>query len=357
MISLDSVRSLVVRCPNWVGDIVMATPVFQCLRENFPEAVITACVRPYARGILENSPWFDHIVDCDDKSLAGLRAIRSQLSPLKPDLGLLLTNTTHSWITFKFAGIPHIVGYKRNFRRHFLSDGPIPAREGKTYKPIPMQDYYLELCRHMGLSLPSAPKACLHFSDTQANASSKLLREYGVMDSDRLIGLNPGASFGSSKCWPAENFAHLAELLQKQFACKLIMLVGPGEDSIAAEIVQRTKAEIINTADNKLDLAQLKPVIQRCDLLISNDTGPRHYAVAFDVPNIVLMGPTNPVYTARNLDHTRVLRRDLDCSPCHKKTCPLGHHNCMRQISPQMVLDQALSLLPDSVDKATVETA
>lgn len=348
MVALDSLHSIVVRCPNWVGDIVMATPVFQCLRENFPDASLIACVRPYARGILEDCPWVDQIVDCDDKSLAGLRHIRKQLKPLKPDLGLLLTNTTHSWLTFKLAGVPQIVGYKRNFRRHFLSDGPVPVRQGKSYKPMPMQDYYLELCRHLGLTLPDQPKAKLFISDELAQAGQIQLQDFGVAQTDRLIGLNPGASFGSSKCWPAQNFARLAELLQAQFFCKLILLVGPGEESIAREISQLSSAQIINTADAKLDLAQLKPIIARCDLLITNDTGPRHYAVAFDVPHIVLMGPTNPLYTARNLENTRVLRRDLDCSPCHKKVCPLGHHDCMTQISPLMVMEQVAALLPNS---------
>ncbi len=83
----------------------MATPVFECLRANFPAATITALIRPYARGILEDAPWFDHIVDCRDKNWQGLQAIRHEFSRLQPQFGLLLTNTTHSWPTFRFAGV------------------------------------------------------------------------------------------------------------------------------------------------------------------------------------------------------------------------------------------------------------
>ena len=104
--SLQDIDSLVVRCPNWVGDIVMATPVFECLRQNFPKATLTACIRPYARGILEDSPWFDHVVDCQDKTLSGMKKIRADLEPFNPQAGLLLTNTSHSFITFKYARIP-----------------------------------------------------------------------------------------------------------------------------------------------------------------------------------------------------------------------------------------------------------
>jgi heptosyltransferase-2 len=343
--ALQSVKSLVVRCPNWVGDIVMATPVFECLRANFPDATITACVRPYARGILHDAPWFDHIVPCQDKNLKGLRQLRADLQPLQPEVGLLLTNTTHSFLSFKFAGVTDVYGYRRNLRKYFLAGGPQPQREDGKVKPLPMQEYYLELCRFLGLTLPVAPRSRLYLSDAHNAQGLARLRGWGIADGDLVIGLNPGASFGSSKCWPPEYFARLAELLQEFFGCKILLLVGPGEEVIAQKIVSASRAAIINIGGERVDLAELKPLIKRCNLLITNDTGPRHYAVAFDVPNIVLMGPTNPIYTAANLEHTRVLQRDLACVPCHKKTCPLGHHACMREITPESVLLEAQALL------------
>ena len=342
---LSSVDSLVVRCPNWVGDIVMATPVYECLRQNFPNAEITACIRPYARGILEDSPWFDHIVAFHDKEFSGMRNIRNELRQLRPEAGILLTNTTHSWLTFRLAGVRNLYGYRRNLRKHFLSDGPEPPRDGDKIRPVPMQDYYLGICRYLGLELPANPKPALYLSPQLQEKSNALVRRYGIVEQDTVIGLNPGASFGSSKCWPPEYFARLAEMLQEKYACKLLLLVGPGEHEIAASIVAESQAEIINTAPDRVDLALLKPLVKRCDLLVTNDTGPRHYAVAFDVPTVVVMGPTNPVYTASNLERTRVLRKDLPCVPCHKKTCPLGHHNCMREILPERVMEEVDSAI------------
>ncbi|HBX99857.1 MAG TPA: lipopolysaccharide heptosyltransferase II [Gammaproteobacteria bacterium] len=335
--ALQSIDSLVVRCPNWVGDIVMATPVFECLRNNFPTATITALVRPYARGILEDAPWFDHIVDCQDKSWKGLKTIRREFTRLKPQFGLLLTNTTHSFLTFKFAGLAHTYGYRRNLRQFLLTGGPKPLRKEGEVKPMPMQEYYLDLCRYLELEIPSNPKPTLYISESLANQGEDQLRSYGITADDTVVGLNPGASFGSSKCWPAEYFAELAEQLQDKFNSKLLLLVGPGEEAIAARIVQASNADIINTAEDGVDLAHLKPLIKRCDLLITNDTGPRHYAVAFDIPHIVLMGPTNEIYTASNLQLATVLQRDLPCVPCHQKTCPLGHHACMKEITPAIV--------------------
>lgn len=346
---MPEVKSWVVRCPNWVGDIVMATPVFESLRANYPDAEITCLVRPYARGIVEQSPWFDHIVDCDDKSLKGLFEIRRRLIGRKGQAGLLLTNTTHSFLTLKLAGVNRVYGYKRNLRRFFLTDGPTPQTDARGYKALPMQEYYLELCRHLGMTLPAKPKPKLYIDSALAIFGQEYLSAKGVEQGDMLIGLNPGASFGSSKCWPAENFAHLAELLQKLYRCKIMLLVGPGEEGIAKRIVAASGADIINTADDMLNLAQLKPVIQRCNLLITNDTGPRHYAVAFDVPAVVLMGPTNPLFTAAHLDRTSVIRLDLPCSPCHKKVCPYKHHACMNEISPAMVMTTSSKYLSASI--------
>ena len=342
---LSSIDSLVVRCPNWVGDIVMATPVYECLRQNFPDKEITACIRPYARGILEDSPWFDHIVAHRDKELSGTKKIRKELRKLRPDAGILLTNTTHSWLTFRLAGITQLYGYRRNLRKHFLTGGPEPQREGDKIRPVPMQDYYMEICRYLDLKLPINPKPVLYVSRQLEEKGNQLLESYGITDQDTVIGLNPGASFGSSKCWPPEYFARLANILQARYACKLLLLVGPGEHDIAANIVAESQADIINSAPDRVDLALLKPLIKRCNLLITNDTGPRHYAVAFDVPVVVVMGPTNPIYTATNLDKTRVLQKDLPCVPCHKKSCPLGHHNCMREILPDSVLTEVDGIL------------
>ena len=342
--ALQSIDSLVVRCPNWVGDIVMATPVFQCLRSNFPRATITALLRPYAKGILEDSPWFNFIVDCQDKNFKGLEVIRNTFSQTKPQMGLLLPNTTHSYLTFKYAGIPLVYGYKRNLRKFFLQ-GPKPIVENGKYKPMPMQDYYLELCRFLELDLPDHPKPKLYISDRLQGEANARLHNYGIQHGDLVIGLNPGASFGSSKCWPAEHFSKLTELLTAKYNCKFLLFAGPGEEEIAAAIVETSSVDIINTARDKIDLAKLKPLIKRCNLLITNDTGPRHYAVAFDVPHIVLMGPTSPIYTESNLEHSVVMQKDLACIPCHKKACPLGHHACMRELTPSDVFKACQSSL------------
>jgi heptosyltransferase-2 len=306
------VETILIRCPNWVGDAVMATPVLDCIRDNFPHARITGIIGKNAQGIVRDGPWFDDFIDCEDKTLGGMSK--------------------------------YIYGYRRDFRGMFLSGGPKPLRNGFKITPLPMQEYYLEICRWLNLKLPPVIKPSLFISDELQKRGDDILRKYGIQAQDKIIGFNIGASFGSSKCWPPEHFAAAAELFTEKKGVKILLLAGPGEDKIVQAILAKTKAPIINTACDHINLELLKPLVKRCDLFITNDTGPRQYAVALDVPVVVIMGPTNPRYTSVNLEKTIVIRTEAECSPCHKKTCPTDHR-CMRQITPQMVFEAGEKLL------------
>ena len=341
----DNPEKIIVLCPNWVGDVVMATPVFDCLRRNYPQAQITGVIRKYAAGVIKDGPWFDDIIELKDKTYGGfwggVRAIRS----VAPDMAIVLPNSFRSSLIAFLGGARKRYGYKRDLRSFLLSDGPRPFREGRDIKPVPMVDYYMAICRSLHLRLPETTRPELFFSRAIEAKGQALFNRYGIKPGEMLIGLNPGAKFGASKCWPPEYFAKLAELIGEQWACRILLLVGPGEDEIAAAIVRSSRAEIINTGPDKVDLELLKYVVSRLDLLVTNDTGPRHYGVAFDIPTVVIMGPTNPDYTAANLEKTVVLRKSLECSPCHEKTCPLGHHQCMTQVMPEAVLEASVQLL------------
>lgn len=338
-------HTLLIRCPNWVGDVVMATPAFACLRANFPTTRIVAVIRTYARGVIEDGPWFDQIITCDDKSWAGFWALCREIRALHPDMALLFTHSIRSKLTFFFGGARNRIGHQRGGANFLLTGGPVPAKSGHKFTPVPMAQYYLELCRFLRLDLPATPKPELFISPSVAAKAGQLLQKYGIQPEDQVIGLNPGAKFGSSKCWPPGHFARLIELLTGHTsAVKVLLLIGPGEGAIAEAIARATQAPFINTAADRIDLATLKPIVKRCQLLVTNDTGTRHYAVALDVPTVVLMGPTDPGHTAANLEKSVVIRKDLDCSPCHLSLCP-KHHECMTQIQPEEVFAACRDLL------------
>ncbi|MBW2439500.1 MAG: lipopolysaccharide heptosyltransferase II [Deltaproteobacteria bacterium] len=339
-------NTVLVFCPNWVGDVVMATPVFKCLRQNYPDARIIGLIRGYARGVVEDAPWFDQLIEMNDKTWRGFVRLVFRIRRLKGQIAVVLPHTFRSALLARLGGARRIYGYRRNGRSTLITDGPRPLRDGGRIRPVPMVDYYLEICRRLQLTIDRDTKPRLFIARSLQERGNRLLARYGIGPDDMVIGLNPGAQYGASKCWPPEHFARLAELLEQRWNCRLLLFIGPGEESIGDEIVQLSRAAIINSGPDQVDLALLKPLIQRCRLLVTNDTGPRHYAVAFDIPVVVIMGPTDPRYTHANLEKTRVLRQELDCSPCHLKECPL-EHSCMRDITPQDVLQAAEQLVQE----------
>lgn len=345
-IKKNQTNTVLVFCPNWVGDVVMATPVFKCLRQNYPDARIIGLIRGYAKGVVEDAPWFDQLIEMNDKTWRGFVRLVFQIRRLKGQIAVVLPHTFRSALLARLGGARRIYGYRRNGRSTLITDGPRPLRDGGRIRPVPMVDYYLEICRRLQLTIDRDTKPRLFIARSLQKKGNQLLERYGIGPDDMVIGLNPGAQYGASKCWPPEHFARLAELLEQRWNCRLLLFIGPGEESIGDEIVQLSRAAIINTGPDQVDLALLKPLIQRCRLLVTNDTGPRHYAVAFDIPVVVIMGPTDPRYTHANLEKTRVLRQELDCSPCHLKECPL-EHSCMRDITPQDVLQAAEQLVQE----------
>ena len=206
-----------------------------------------------------------------------------------------------------------------------------------------MTVHYMEICKAMGLKADDLGTELFSRKELDEEAE-RIFDRHGIDKKDTVVGINPGAKFGSSKCWPPEYFAKIADMVTEKFGSKVVIFAGPGEDEIARKIESLCQRGIINTAPDKISLSLLKPMIRRCRLLVTNDTGPRHYATAFKVPAIVIMGPTNPAYTEYGLDMTTILRADADCSPCHRHVCN-SDHRCMTSISPEMVFKEVEKIL------------
>ena len=168
--------------------------------------------------------------------------------------------------------------------------------------------------------------------------------EQGIASRDITVVMIPGATFGSSKCWKDSSFAEVADALISEYRARVFIVPGPGEADIAQSIRNKMKHPPVDMGRGILPLDRLMALIRRSSLLITNDTGPRHFGVAFNKPIIVLMGPTDPRYTDYGLDKTVILHGDADCAPCHLKTCPIDHR-CMTLITPQKVLTAAREMI------------
>jgi heptosyltransferase-2 len=339
---------MLVRLPNWVGDVVMATPALRCLRRSFPEARIDVTLIPYVRKIVEGASWFDNIIEYPaERNQWGITERLNYIRLLRRnryDLAVVLPNSFSSALLAFLSGAKRRIGYDRQNRGFLLTD-PVPApTENRKFVPQPMVDYYLKLCEQLGAN-PDSRKTELFVDSQSEQRADELFEKHGISRAKPIVAINPGAAYGSSKLWDCGRFAQVADDLIERESCDVTLLGGPGEKEIAAEIAGTARSNLANLAEENVALDVLKSVIRRCDLLITVDSGPRHFAVAFDKPVVVLMGPTDPRYTNCSLEKTIVLRiDDLDCVPCHMKECPTDHE-CMTRITPDMVVHAATELL------------
>ncbi|MBL8753855.1 MAG: lipopolysaccharide heptosyltransferase II [Planctomycetes bacterium] len=332
------IRRVWVRCPNWLGDFVMATASFARIRAAFPSAHITAGMRQFLRPLASGANWFDAIVDAPRaKGVADLwRQVRTMAAG-RYDLAIVLPNSLATGLVPFLARVPLRLGYTQG--RPFLMNLGLRAqvrrrfwqrRDGPRRWPSPMPEYYRDL-----LDVLRVPGTALH-PELAATAEAEAwvdqhLRNLGIAPGTPLLLLVVGANFGSSKLWMPERFAAVARDLQARRGMRALVLVGPAE----VELGERIAAEggAICLSQPVLPLDKLLALVRRGAVMVTGDTGPRHLAVAFDRPVVCLIGPNDPNYTNYCLEHTVLVRKDLPCSPCQRKVCPLGHHRCMRDIS------------------------
>jgi heptosyltransferase-2 len=355
---LGAVRRIWVRAPNWVGDLVMATATFARIRAAFPDAHITAGMRPYLRPLLAGSAFFDRIVDTPKPG--GPRGLWRQVRAMRGeryDLAIVLPNSLATGLVPFLAGVPWRLGYRQGrpllmnlglraaVRRHWWQ-----PRSGPRRWPQPMPRYYHALLDVLGLPAGGEHPRLAVTAEEDAWVDAHL-RSLGIAASERLLLLVVGANFGASKLWVPERFGEVARRFQQRHGMRALVLVGPAEVELGERIAEAGAA--IALSKPVLTLDRLKALVRRGALMITGDTGPRHLAVAFDRPVVCLLGPTDANYTNYCLERQVVLRKDLPCSPCQRKVCPLGHHRCMRDITVDEVVAVGEELLARHGSPAT----
>ena len=336
-----SPQKVILRLPNWVGDIVMATPALIALRKGWPDSHITVMGKETSRALLEGMALWDSFIPFNrtgkDAGTGGFLKAASRVRKERFDTGIILPNSLSSALLFALGGVKERVGYNRHGRKALLTY-PVPARRVKgRFIPVPMVDYYLKLLEARGIK-PAARHTKLTVTEEDAKWAGELWDTRGLSDGQPVIAVTPGAAFGPSKQWIPEYFADLSDRLRETLHAHVLFLPGPGEEALMAEIDRACQISPDILLPSETPLNRLKAVIDRCNLLLTNDTGPRHIAVALDTPVVVVMGPTDPRYTSANLEKTLVIRKELPCSPCMLKVCP-KNHECMRGITPEEVFE------------------
>jgi heptosyltransferase II len=296
---------------------------------------------------LTPNPWSNEIL-CEPRGfLATLRLLRGG----NFDRAILGPNSFRSALLARLSA-SRASGFARDGRSFLLADRIEPLREKDgRLSIVSALDYYLLLAEHLGC--PSDDKRMeLFVADADAHRADELLAKAEVADGRPLVLLNPGASFGSSKIYPSERLAKVADELVRSRGAQILINAGPGEGPIAGAVEASMQQKIaLNLAKVENSLGLLKAIVRRCRLMITNDTGPRHIAAALGVPVVAIFGSPHPGWSHNYFDKERIVRVDVPCGPCQQKTCPLPAdqqpHQCMRLIEPQMVLAAALELLDE----------
>ncbi len=337
---LTQFKQIVAIVPNWLGDAAMCTPALRALHKRYPEAELIVAGPASACALLDGIEFIEDVHPLPKRAdiFALLRAAKALPGPDARAI-VVFPHSFRAALFARLLGGVARVGYRRNWRGWLFTESMPPEREGSKVKPIYMAAEYLALVKVLGCDDDGEGLELAAKSEAVAVAKERL-RGKGP-----FVGFAPGAAFGPSKLWPAERYAKVIDALSEHPGLQCVLLTGPGEESLRDEILNAAKHPPLICDGGRPTIDTLKATISQLDLLVCNDTGPRHVAVAFGVPTVCIMGPTSPAYSEGPYEHGKVLRIDVDCGPCQKSICATDHR-CMKWIDTQWVVDAALANLP-----------
>jgi heptosyltransferase-2 len=327
---------VLVRLPNWLGDIVMALPALAMVRAGFPDAhlavALPAAFAPVFAERTAGQP--QNVIAIGDKE-RGRRGEIAALRAARADLAILMTNSFGSAWLARRAGIAERWGYRANMRSPLLTRAVRRPRER-----VHQAEFYRALIR--GLELEGTgerPVAALTPTDQSRARGRSVLDRAGVAKGVPIVGIAPGAAYGHAKRWPPERAGEVArQLAARGFA---VVLVGAAADRDAGRAIEST-APVVNLI-GRTSLGELIGVMAACDAFLSNDSGAMHLAAALGRPVVAIFGPTDERATAPEGDHD-VLTADVFCRPCMLRDCPIDHR-CMKRITASRVVETLLRRL------------
>jgi heptosyltransferase-2 len=327
--------------PNWVGDVAMATPALRTLRKHLPEARIVGIVKPYLASLLEGTSWLDSILPWEHHGRGRFgRAwhVIQQLRAERLDVLILFRAGLSAGILARLSGARYTIGYARRGLQWLLTNPEPPLHSGRGTEPVSAVDDYLHLVGTLGLTPDSRQ---LELATTPANevAADGVWKRLALPPADRVLLLNTGGAYGQAKHWPAEYCVSLALRAAHEFGLTTLVLCGPQERAAAAAIERSANhPQVRSLANEDVTFGTTKAIIRRSRLLVTTDSGPRHIAAAVNTPTVVLFGPIDSRWSRNYQRDSIELSVPLDCAPCGRRVCPLGHHRCMRDLTVDQVL-------------------
>ncbi|MEX0978135.1 MAG: glycosyltransferase family 9 protein, partial [Pirellulales bacterium] len=312
----------------------------RALRRHFSGAQLVGIMRPYVADVLAGAPWLDERIFLQPRSQNAAErtfGVIGQLRRARFDTIVLLTNSLRTALMARASGARTRIGYVRHARGPLLTHKLYCPRVGWRRFPVPEIDAYLQVAYTLGCA-PESRRLELATLAADEAAADRVWEKWNLPPGDQVVVLNSSGAYGGAKHWPGEYFAQLARRIATTKGLSVLVNCGPNESGIARRIVQLADhPRVVSLADEPLSIGLTKACIRRSRLMVTTDSGPRFFAVAFGVPVISLFGPTDPAWTRTHDEREICLHHEVPCGPCGRRTCPLSHHDCMRKLTVERV--------------------
>ncbi|MGE5341635.1 MAG: lipopolysaccharide heptosyltransferase II [Candidatus Omnitrophota bacterium] len=343
---------MIIRTPNWIGDCIMTLPAIRALKENSPQTEIVLLTKPHLRDIYQHIPEIDKIITLPDKlTLKTLLKTASHIRNYGFTHGILFTNSFHSALLFKLAGIKETVGYVKDGRR-FLLQTRLKFPNDVNYHDI---YFYMDIVKAF-LKNRTGVKPQINantystspiLTDSERAAMASILSSQGVDTTQPIVAIAPSAAYGTAKTWLPERFGELIDRIITQFPVPpTVFLLGSGNEKEKISRIlstMRQKASSVFNLAGQFSLRQTMAVLSFCRLFVGNDSGLMHIATGLGIPSVVLFGPTPPNKSKPRGDISIVIIHPQSCAPCKHRDCP-SDHACMKAISVNEVYGALISL-------------
>ena len=347
MLEKETIQKILIRGVNWIGDTVIALPAVRGIRNLFPGANLEILLKPHLASLFKQCSFLDGCLFYPEGT--GYDLIRREKALVETirehtyDLAVIFPRSLRSALIPYLAGIPVRVGFQSSHRGIFLTHG---LKETKELLRCHQVEYYYHIVQALGVKEPwDVPE--LPVGREEHGWAHAFLQHAGIDDNHLVIGINAGSTYGSAKCWQPEKFAELARRLTSNPAIKIILIGGNNNASLVDTLALALDGRAIKAVGH--DLLNLAALLKRCHLVITNDTGPMHIAAAVGAPLVALFGSTNPDTTGPLGKDHHIVRKDVQCSPCLKRTCP-ENHVCMTCIT----VDEVFRVVQEHLERCRV---